>query len=177
MKNLNKFSDRNFKKYIEKYKDKPNKIAPFNPQTRKIAEQYTARIDKLLAGYEHQTLLMGAVAFGIAGKKDIDIGVYTDEKNWKYILNLIKEEFGDPEAEEKDFARFIIVDQRNSGYEVEIHVYKGYEGELEMKLTKFLKYNKKLTKELEKIKTNFAYSKKEYQWQKNKFYRKVIDQL
>jgi len=167
MKGLPKFP----KKYFEKFNTKPVKINSFDPRSKKIATDYLKKLEKLLKGLDFKILHRGSTAFGIAGKGDIEIGVYPTNRDWDKVLKRLESHFGEAGNLEENYARF---NDQVDGCEVEVILLRGYEAVVDQKMTQFLKNNPKLLDEYETLKKQFSFSKREYQIQKDKFLRKVI---
>lgn len=167
MKGLPKFP----KDYFERFSTSPVSIKPFDPKSKRIASEYIKKLEKLLCGLDIKLLHKGSTALGIAGKGEVEIGVYPSDKDWSKVLDGLKNHYGKIGNLRKNYARFNDV---FNGFEIEVIVQKGREAEVDIKLTKFLKERPDLLKEFVKIKKKYAYSKREYQIQKDKFLRKVI---
>jgi len=156
--------------YFLKYKEKPVKIKPFSLKQEKIASVYLKKVGKLLKSYGLNIVVRGSTAFKISGKGDVEIGVYPKELDWNSVIKELKKEFGNPRNVEEDYVRF---NDLHDNTEVEIILQKGEEARQDIKLHKYLLDHTDLLKEYEKIKRKYAYSKREYQIQKNNFLSKI----
>lgn len=160
--------------YFDKFKGKPVKLYPFDPKSRKIAVDYIEKLTRLLGDFKAEFLHRGSTAFGIAGKKDIEIGVYPSDKDWDNVLEKLKSHYGKVGNLEKNYARFNdLVDD----FEIEVILMRGCEAEVDRKLTNYLMNHPKLLEEYEKLKYKYAYSKKEYMIQKDRFLREVVETI
>lgn len=148
--------------YFSKYSEKPVKIKPFSRKQEIVANKYLKRVGKLLKKFDLKMIIRGSTAFKIAGKGDVEIGVYPNESDWKSVIKLLKKEFRDPENVEEDYVRFNDV---CGNFEVEMIVLKGEEAKQDILLHEYLLKNPKLLKEYERVKRKYAYSKREYQIQ------------
>jgi len=160
--------------YFDRFKGKSVKIYPFDPKTRKIAADYMQKLEELLADFQIEFLHRGSTAFGIAGKRDIEIGVYPSNKDWGSVLEKLRGHYGKVNNLEKNYARF---NDAVDDFEIEVIMMRGRDAEVDKKLTNYLPNNPKLLKEYEKLKYKHAYSKKEYMIQKDKFLRKVVEMI
>jgi len=170
MRGLPQFSD----EYWTKYKDKKVHLKPFDPQTRVKAYEYIEILKSLLNQYSPEILLRGSTYYGIDGKGEIEVGVYPTDENWKKVLKKIRGRVGGPRICENNFVQFPDV---ISEIEVEIIVIKGYEAIVDKKLTEYIKNDKKLLLEYQKLKYENCYSKLAYLKEKDKFFRKVIEMI
>lgn len=160
--------------YFDKFKDKPVKIYPFDSKTKKIAADYIKKLERLLGGFKVEFLHRGSTAFGIAGKRDIEIGVYPSDKDWGSVLEKLKSHYGKVDNLEMNYARF---NDSVDDFEIEVILMRGREAKIDKKLTNYLLNHPKLLKKYEKLKYKYAYSKKEYMIQKNRFLKKVIEMI
>lgn len=157
--------------YFEKFSDKSVKIKPFDPNSKKIAGEYVQALRKLFEGLDLELIHRGSTAFGIAGKGDIEIGVYPKEPDWDRVLEKLTQRYGEAGNTEKNYARF---NDLFKGYEVEVIVMKGQEAKVDKELTRYLAARPDLLKQYEDLKYKYAFSKKEYMIQKDKFLTKVV---
>lgn len=118
--------------------------------------------------------LRGSTLFEISGKGDIEVGLYVAKKDWHNLLMFLINYFKHIDNLEKDYARF---NDKKDTIEVEIILFSGYAGHVDKKLTQYLLDHPTLLKEYETRKKRFAYSKREYQKQKDIFFREVIAQI
>jgi hypothetical protein len=169
MKSLNKFP----KEFFDKYEEKPVRLIPYSDEMKFLAEKYLQELESLLSGQEVELGTIGSVAYKIPAS-DVEIAVYANDKNWDEILDILKNKFGDPVNLDNEFARFKI---RAEIYKFSIHVYRGYEGEVTKKMTDFMVLNPNLIEEYKNLKEKYCFSQKEYQYQKNAFLEKVIEQI
>lgn len=169
MKSLNKFT----KEFFDRYEEKPVKLIPYLDDMKSLADKYLQELETLLSGQEAELEIIGSVAYKIPAS-DVEIAVYTTEKNWKEILNILKNKYGNPVNLDNEFARFKI---RSEIYKFSIHVYCGYEGEVSKKMTKFMILNPGLIEDYKNLKEKYCFSQKEYQYQKNAFLENVTKQI
>lgn len=162
------------RKYFNKFSDKPVKIKPFDPNSQKIAREYIQVLRKLLGDLDLEFIHRGSTAFGIAGKGDIEIGVYPRQSDWDRVLKKLTQKYGEAGNVENNYARF---NDLYNGQEIEVIVMKGHEAEVDRELTNFLIIRPDLLKEYEKLKFKYAFSKKEYMIQKDKFLNRVVGMI
>lgn len=160
--------------YFDRFKDKPVKLYSFDPKAKKIAADYIEKLRKLLSGFKAAFLHRGSTAFGIAGKRDIEIGVYPLNKDWDGVLEKLRGHYGKVDNLEKNYARF---NDSVDDFEIEVILMRGREAEVDKKLTNYLLNHPKLLKEYEKLKYKYVYSKKEYMIQKDRFLRRVVEMV
>ncbi|MFC1624789.1 GrpB family protein [Patescibacteria group bacterium] len=160
--------------YFNKFKDKKVKIVPFDPKYKVVAQEYIKRLNKLLKQFEVEVFHRGSTSFGIAGKGEIEIGVFPKESNWAEVITVLTREFGQPGNLEENYARFNDVFQRT---EIEVIAMKGRDAYVDRVLNKYLLEHPELLKEYEEVKIKNSNSKKDYMIQKDKFFRKVIEMI
>ncbi|MFH1295337.1 MAG: hypothetical protein ABIH84_02050 [bacterium] len=168
MRGLNKFPP----EYFLKYKEKPVKLKPYDPIQEEIGNYYLEKLKKILQDFDVAVLLRGSSLYKIAGKGEVEIGVYPKEVDWVRVVELLKKNFGKPENVEESYVKF---NQTYNDVEIEIILLKGHEANVDIKLHEYLLNHRDLLKEYEKVKQKSAYSKREYQIQKNTFLGKVIE--
>jgi GrpB-like predicted nucleotidyltransferase (UPF0157 family) len=162
------------KEYFDKFSTNPVLIKPFDPRSREIAENYLEQLKTLLAGLNVELSHRGSTRFGIAGKGDIELGVFPSNEDWSRVLMRLESQYGQAGNVEENYARF---NSEFAGYEVEIIVLMGYRAEIDRKLTEYLLQHPELLKEYEQLKSKYAFSRREYQIQKDKFFRRVVADL
>lgn len=160
--------------YFDKYKDKKVKIKPFDPRTGLVAKKYIETLRGILGSLGDDVVHKGSTAMGIAGKGEIEIGVYPKVGDWDKVVRLLSDHYGKIENQEEDYARFNDV---YDGIEIEIILMKGLSAEVDKKLTEYLVSNQQILKEYENLKYEYCYSKREYMIQKDKFFRKIINMI
>ncbi len=157
-----------------RFSEEPVKIKPFDTAVRRFAEQYLMKLNKLFPGRNIKIQLRGSTAYGISGKGDIEYGLYPSAADWDETLQMLKSHFGDPENLEPDYVRF---NSLETDQEIEIIVMRGRQAEIDQRLQSYLLSHRTVLKEYEQIKAKFAFSKREYQKQKDIFFEKVIADL
>lgn len=170
MKGLPKFKE----EYFTRFAEKPVKIIPFNPKTKEKALKYKKDLYELLKEWQVEIEIHGSTELEIAGKGEIEIAVYPKKGDWFDILIFLINHFKMIGNLRKDYARFNTIFENE---EIEIIVTKGKSAEVNRKLQQYLKENKSILKEYENLKYKHAHSKREYYIQKDKFFRKVIEQI
>ncbi|MFA6533907.1 MAG: hypothetical protein WCT37_01905 [Patescibacteria group bacterium] len=169
MKPLNKFP----KKFFDKYKEKPVKLQKYSPGMRVLADKYVSLLNQMLAGQNARVGVIGSVAYEIP-TADVEVAVYTTKSNREAVINILESKFGQPLQREKEFARFEIPGEE---WELDIHVYSGYEALVSEKLTKFMLANQRLIKEYENLKQQSSFSRREYQYQKDLFLNRITESI
>ncbi|MCL5004118.1 MAG: GrpB family protein [Patescibacteria group bacterium] len=170
MKNLPPFP----RGYFQKFSTKPVILKPYDPKSKQISDKIINNLQEILKNYSVKIIHRGSTAFGIAGKGDIEIGVYPSADDWKATVEAVRVHFGNPQNVESDYVRF---NTRSGGFEVEIILQNGDSAKVDLALTNYLKTHPQALKEYGNIKKKFAYSKREYQIQKDKFLRAVVRSL
>jgi len=161
--------------YFLKYKEKPVRLKPYDPQQEVVALRYLDEISKLTNSFDVKLLVRGSTAFKILGKGDVEVGVYPKESDWQKVTEVLTEAYGSPNNVEPDYMRFN--QESPEKYEIEIILMKGHEAEVDIKLTEYLMSHPELLKQYEKIKQESSHSKREYQIQKNNFLASIIRQM
>lgn len=170
MKDLPKFT----KDYFERFSTKPVLIKPFDPRALVAAEEYKKGLDKILLPFGLQAFHRGSTYFCIAGKGEIEFGVYPNKEDWYKVLSAVINYYKGVGNLEKDYARF---NDTFNGFEVEIILMTGHSAVVDQKLNEYLKSTPGLLKEYEEVKRKSAFSKRQYMVQKDKFLREVISQI
>jgi len=170
MNGWNKFND----DYFLRYSEKPVKLKPYNPKQTEIANKYLIEIKRILGNRDAKLIIRGSTAFKIQGKGDIEVGVYPHNTDWEQTVSLLTDVYGQPMNIEEDYVRF---NQIYDGFDVEIILLKSHEAEVDLALTEYLLRNPAILKQYEKVKQKYAFSKREYQIQKNIFLSNIISQI
>ncbi len=97
-----------------------------------------------------------------------------ESQNCIIQLKTITKRYHEPENLERNYARFNDICEQ---MEVEIIVLKGHEAKVDLKLHEFLLKHPEVLKEYVRLKQKYAFSKREYQKQKNTFLAKVIERI
>ena len=160
--------------YFDKYSEKPVTIVPFNPKSRIVAERYINKLELLLAKFKVEIFLRGSTAYGIAGKGEIEVGVYPKVEEWGKVIGVLKTYFGAVDNLEENYARFNDIFE---SFEIEVILLKGQDALVDKKLTEYLINSPAVLKEYEKLKKKYSYSKREYMIQKNNFFEEIINKL
>lgn len=170
MRGLNKFSP----SFFDKYRTTPVRIHPYSPKQARIARKIIFRVKEILAGYQIDYLIRGSTAFKIAGKGDVEVGIYPKSTDWLTVLRLLEGNFGPPENLETNYARFnsLLEDK-----EIEIIILRSHEAKVDTCLHRYLPAHPPLLREYEAIKRQYSFSKREYQRAKHTFLSRVIDEI
>jgi GrpB-like predicted nucleotidyltransferase (UPF0157 family) len=160
--------------YFDKFDTAPVSITPFDPRSTEIAAEYLVKLRDLFGGLDVELAHRGSTAFGIAGKGDVEVGVYPSDEAWGEVLERLEDFCGQAGNVEENYVRFNdAVDE----YEIEIIVLRGYEARVDKRLTEYLMGHTELLGEYEKIKRRYAYSRREYQRAKDRFLRAVVEMI
>jgi hypothetical protein len=160
--------------YYDKFTTASVRIKPFDPSARLIAREYLDILEHLLTGFDVVLALRGSTAFGIAGKGDIDLGIYTSDEFWENVMKKLVTVFGQPGNREQDYARF---DDIYKGYEIEVILLKRDPAVVDKCLTAYLAAHDELLERYTRIKLRHAHSKREYQIEKDRFLRSVVQMI
>lgn len=170
MKSLNKFPP----EYFLKYRETPVKLKPYNSIQQEIGDYYIDKFKDLLQEFDVYIALKGSSLYKILGKGEVEVGIYPKEADWDSIIDILQNNLGEPKNVEMDYVRF---NQVYKDKEVEIIILKGPEAVVDRKLQEYLCSHKDLLDEYTRVKQQNAFSKREYQIQKNKFLSKVIEMI
>jgi hypothetical protein len=170
MRNIAKFTKQDF----ERFTTESLILHPFHPRTTFIANKHVRKIRKALEDISVDVLHRGSTLFQIAGKGDIDIGIYTTGKTYNKAIELVSNTYFPPQIVGKDFVAFYIEEE---GFKVEISLMQGREAVIDKAITLYLAQNKKLQREYEIIKKRYFYSKREYFIQRAKFFNRIIKEI
>lgn len=162
------------KKEIEAIPNIPVTIKPFDEKIRKLAYGYKLKLDKQLAPYRLKATLRGSISLGIEGKGEVDLCIFVPHNKWLTILKYFINYYRRIETLEKEYARFIDFYQ---DIEIEIALLQGERTKIEKRLSKYLKNDPKKVKDYIRIKRKYAYSKRTYLIQKDKFFKSIIKKL
>jgi hypothetical protein len=162
------------KEYFDKFKDKKVNITSWDPKSKNVALRYVSKLKHILKDVNAEIIHKGSTAYQIAGKGEIEIGVYPNEADWEETMKLLEENIGEVNNLENNYARF---NDNYEGFEIEVILMKGYDAVVDKKLTEFLMNSKQLLEEYKKLKYKYSYSKKDYMIAKDKFFRKVISKI
>jgi GrpB-like predicted nucleotidyltransferase (UPF0157 family) len=160
--------------YFEKFNTDPVAIVPFDPRSAIIAAEYIDKLKEVLSGLDVAITHRGSTVFRIAGKGDVELGVFPEEGLWETVLEKLETLCGSPGNTEQDYVRFNDV---LDGFEIEIIVLNGRQAIVDRRLTEYLLDHPALLMEYEQVKRKHAYSKRQYQKAKDKFLRAVIEMI
>jgi len=171
MQQLPPFPDR----YWLKFSNEPVEIAPFNPRSEKVAEEYIYRLQTILVKFPVNDIYhRGSTALKIAGKGDIEIGVIPDENYWFEVIVDLSQHFHGLGNLDEEYARF---NDRVDDFDIEVILMRGHTAKLDKKLHTFLLANTSLLNEYKQIKQDYCNSQREYNRQKDQFFRRVIERI
>jgi GrpB-like predicted nucleotidyltransferase (UPF0157 family) len=160
--------------YYEHFKTRPVPFKPFDERSVAVACSYVERLVRILRDFDVEITHRGSTALGIAGKGDIEIGVYPMDEDWAGVVATLQAVYGPPGSLEDNFGRF---DDIAEGFEIEIILLRGYEAEVDRKLHAYLREHAELRAKYEHVKRQYCYSKREYQRQKDIFLRRVVEMI
>ncbi len=166
MKNLDEHSS----DYFDKFSTAPVAIKPFDPIAKLIAASYIEKLQTLL-GDSVEIRHRGSTAFEITGKGDIEFGVYPSSKDWERVLEKLECSCGQAQNIEENYVRF---NDTVNEYEIEVIVLRGYPARVDMRLTEYLLSHRELLEEYERLKKQYAFSKRVYQQEKDRFFQSII---
>lgn len=169
MKNVQSLSEN----YFLKFRESPVKIRPYNPKSKTAAEEYIKFLHQII-GEEILIRHRGSTAYGIAGKKEIEVGIYPTEAEWQNVIAKIKNKLVEPGNSEEDYVRF---NDTFEEFPVEIILLKGEVARIDLAKTDYLLNHPELLKQYEDIKMKYSYSKREYERQKAKFLDQVTEMI
>jgi len=168
MKQLPLFPNR----YWLKFETKPVIISDYDPRSTNIAKKYIQNISQILTDYPIDAIYhRGSTALQISGKGDIEIGIIPQADYWFDTIVFLSQHFRGLGNLDDDYCRF---NDNIDGYDIEIILMKGYTAHLDQKLHEFLSSRPEFLREYEQVKQANAYSQREYNRQKDTFFRKII---
>jgi hypothetical protein len=115
--------------------------------------------------------LRGSTAFEIAGKGDIEFGVFPGEDDWGKTLGKLEDVYGEPGNRQENYVRF---NDFFGDYEIEVIVLRGYHATVDRRLADYLLGQPELLQEYVRLKERYSYSRREYQRQKDRFFQRVV---
>src|SRR6188508_3396538 len=119
MKQLSKYNE----EYFNRFSTDPVKVIPFDPKVKKLAQEYMHIMDQVLSKWKIKSELIGSTALEIAGKGEIEIGLYLEDKNWDEVKTFLSKHLGGIGSDGSEYARF---NDSHRGAEVEIILTKGH---------------------------------------------------
>ena len=153
---------------------KPVHLKPFDPQTKATALELMAVLDEQVAAWGLRSVLHGSTALEIEGKGEIEVAFYLDDGNWEAVKAHLCQIYGDPWSEE---ANFVIINAEYKGIDVEIILLRGYDAVVNRALMDHLYNHPGVCAEYVELKRKYAFSRREYYQQKNRFFRRIIESL
>lgn len=157
--------------YYERFKERPVTVKSFDPASRAVAQRYMERLGRMLDGLDAGLQLRGSTAWGIAGKGDIEIGVFPGEGAWDNVIARLAQTFGLPPSLEENYARF---NDNAEEFEIEIILLRGYEAEVDRRLSVYMPAHPDLLEEYAALKQRYCFSRREYQRHKDEFFAQVV---
>lgn len=162
------------RKHFDQFRTTPLKLIPFSPVQKKIAQRWVKKLKKHFDSREIFVFHRGSTLFEISGKGDIDVSIHANGKNYDLAKRELTDLFGEPRAYDNKFAAFYL---NESGYEVEFSLVKGHEAKVDLLLTQTLLDRPDLVQEYENLKKKYCYSKREYLYQRSKFFKRILKSL
>jgi GrpB-like predicted nucleotidyltransferase (UPF0157 family) len=156
-----------------RFKETPVKCEPFDPRALELYEIYRARVRDWL-GPDAYIELRGSTALGLPGKGELDISVIAaDVAEFRRIREKLLAVFGTAGSDEPEFVRF---DDALEGREIELMIkLAGSEGErLEQGVLERLRSDPRARERYVELKQRYAYSKREYYRQKERFFGELL---
>jgi len=171
MKGLPAFSQ----EYFNRFNTGPVDIKPFDSKSIGVVDAYIKKLDILLRPFGLGLVHRGSTYFRIAGKGEIEFGIYPGEEKWPKVISALTSYYNGVVGKlEPNYARF---NDTFEGFRVEVIVMKGREALVDLALTKYLISHPQLLKDYEAVKQKYSYSKREYYAQKDKFLRSVVERI
>jgi GrpB-like predicted nucleotidyltransferase (UPF0157 family) len=162
------------KGYFERFSTEPVTIKPFDPQSRVVARKYKDRLERLLEPYGLKAAHRGSTYFGICGKGEVELGIYPKNEDWYRVVVAMINYYKAIGNLDNEYARF---NDSLNGFEIEVILMTGHSAIVDRKLNEYLNTRPNLLKEYETVKSKYAFSKREYMTEKDKFLRKVIAEI
>lgn len=170
MKNTRKKSPEYFKRFDEN----PVELKPHDPSLNSIALELVDRLYILLKNLPVEIIHIGSTAYKIAGKGEIEIGIFTDDTNWDKVKTRLTPLYGRPKFEVEERVRY------NTQFKwkaIEILLMRGDTAKLNKAVHTELIGNTSKLAEYEEIKESSKHSNREYLIAKNKFFEDIIASL
>ena len=156
-----------------RFSEVPVRIVPYDPASLALYEAYSERLRDLI-GTDACIELRGSTALGLPGKGELDINIIADgAEAFGQVREILIEAYGPPGSDEADFLRF---NDRAGDTEIEILVkVRDSEGErAERAFMDYLKAHPEACGRYVEIKRKYAFSRREYYRQKDRFYREIL---
>lgn len=161
--------------YFEQFPEKPVAVEAFDPKLKIIAKQYLEEIlNPLIENLSLKGNHVGSTALGIAGRREIELAIYTPNETWNKLLVRLINHYKSIGNLDTEYARF---DDKFEGEKIEVICLKGYSAKVNLKVFNFLKGHEEIKKQYENLKLKFSFSKKAYKIQQNKFFEKIIKEI
>lgn len=162
------------KKFFDAIPEEPISIKHFDPETKKVAQKYREKLNKLLFRFGLKAEVKGSTSLEIEGVGDVDFRIAVPKKLWFEVLKYFINYYRRVEALDEEWARFFdLVDDT----EIEIAFLRGHIARVDKKLSKYLKSHPEIWKGYVEIKRKYAYSRREYMRQKNKFFKSILSSI
>jgi len=160
--------------YLNKIpEDKVVKIFPYSKEIEGIVEEITNKISSVLPKLKVKH--MGASSLKMSGQGDVDIYIFSNQKDFDKYKPVLVRIFGNPKSEKYDSIAWKFEDKN---HEVELYLTDptSIPMQRQMKVFEILRDDLILRKEYEELKANMnGKTFKEYQRKKYEFYHKILD--
>jgi GrpB-like predicted nucleotidyltransferase (UPF0157 family) len=159
---------------FERMSTDPVQLKPFDPRTKALALDLMAVLDRQVADWSVQAVLHGSTALEIEGKGEIEVALYLDDENWDAVRAHLYRLYGRPWSEE---ANFVNINTQAHGIDVEIILLRGADAVINRALMDYLHAHPEVCAEYVALKRTYAYSRRVYYQQKNRFFRRIVESL
>lgn len=162
-------------KYWLRFSETPVTVLPFDPKSLTVAQKYIQKLEPLFGPNQVQKIYhRGSTALQIAGKGDIEIGIIPAVDSWYETIVQLSQHYKGIGNLDDDYCRF---NDFFVGAEIEIILMRGYTAQLDGKLHQYLRSHLEWLTQYEEVKRQNAFSKREYNRQKDLFFRQVIEEI
>lgn len=159
------------KKFFEQFGDKPVDLKPFDPQSLNAAYEYLHQLNEFLNSWNVKAELFGSTPLRIAGKGEFEYAVFLQTKNWYDVITALARRYKNVWTILSDI---VVLTDTYQGHSVEIIALRGHRAKINKAIMDALSSDPVLLKAYEELKFKYAHSKKEYYYQKNKFFRDLL---
>lgn len=162
-------------KYWQKFSHTPVEVRPHDPQSLIVTHKYIKTLKSITKDLPIEMIYhRGSTAWGIAGKGDIEIGLIPDHNCWFEVVVVLSQHYRGLGNLDEEYARF---NDNFQGFEIETILMRGYTLTLDIALHEYMPKHPDVLAEYEQIKLKYTHSTREYNFQKDQFFRQIIPQL
>ena len=149
----------------DKFSTRPVPIRPFDPDSKRAALAYGARLDEQLASAGVAAELHGSMALELAGKGEWEFALYPSPDQWYPTLTLLINHFRGVYSMSEELVMFNDV---CDGHDVEVIVMRGNAAECNRAIMRYWRAHPDARADYEAQKYRHCHSKRDYyRWKDN----------